>query len=258
MGDALDCTTVAVWPAIVSVPVRAPELLVATANVTVPLPVPLAPPVMTIHVALLDADHAQPAVVVTLTEPTPPDRSIRCDEGAMEYEHESAGAAWFTVKVCPATVSVPVRALPVLAATLNPTEPPPLPLAPEVIESHEALLLAVHAHPAVVVTATLPLDALSETFWLVGEMEYEHEAGGAAWFTVKACPAIESVPLRALPVLAATLKPTEPLPLPLAPEVIVSHDALLLAFHAHPAVVVTATLPLDALSGTFWLVGAIE
>jgi len=85
--------------------------------------------------------------------------------------HESAGADWFTVNVCPATVSVPLRALPVLAATLNPTEPFPVPLAPEVIASHEALLLAVHAQPLVVVTPTLPLDALSETFWLGGEIE---------------------------------------------------------------------------------------
>ena len=85
-----------------------------------------------------------------------------------------------------------------------------------------------------------------------------HESAGADWFTVNVCPATVSVPLRALPVLAATLKPTEPLPEPLVPEVIVSHDALLLAVHAHPLVVVTATLPFDAVSGTFWLVGAIE
>ena len=89
-------------------------------------------------------------------------------------------------------------------------------------------------------------------------MEYVHDGAGAAWFTVKVCPAIVSVPLRALPVLAATLKPTVPFPLPLVPEVIVSHDALLLAVHAHPLVVVTATLPLDAVSGAFWLVGAME
>jgi len=75
---------------------------------------------------------------------------------------------------------------------------------------------------------------------------------------VKVCPATVSVPLRALPVLAAMLKPTDPFPVPLAPEVIVSHDALLLAVHAHPLVVVTATLPLDAVSGAFWLGGAIE
>jgi hypothetical protein len=68
---------------------------------------------------------------------------------------------------------------------------------------------------------------------------------------VNVCPATVSEPLRALPVLAATLKPVVPFPDPLLPEVIVSHDALLLAVHAHPLVVVTATLPFDAVSGTF-------
>jgi hypothetical protein len=75
------------------------------------------------------------------------------------------------VNVCPATVSVPLREPPVLAATLNPTEPFPEPLPPDVIESHDALLVAVHAHPLVVVTATLPLDAVAATFWLVGAIE---------------------------------------------------------------------------------------
>ena len=49
------------------------------------------------------------------------------------------------------------------------------------------------------------------------------------------------VPLRAPPVFAATVKPTEPLPVPLAPEVTVIHDALLAAVHAHSGTVATAT-----------------
>jgi hypothetical protein len=81
-------------------------------------------------------------------------------------------------------VSVPLRALPVLAATLNATEPLPVPLAPEVIVSQLALLDAVHAHPLVVVTATLPLDAVSGTFWLGGAIEYAHGAAPAACVTV--------------------------------------------------------------------------
>jgi hypothetical protein len=56
----------------------------------------------------------------------------------------------------------------------------------------------------------------------------------AAWFTVKDRPATAIVPLRAPPLLPATLKPAEPLPLPLAPDVTVIHDALLLADHWHP------------------------
>ena len=48
----------------------------------------------------------------------------------------------------------PARARPLLAATLNATEPFPLPLAPEEIEIHDALLWAVQLQPVGEVTAT--------------------------------------------------------------------------------------------------------
>ena len=48
-----------------------------------------------------------------------------------------------------------------------------------------------------------------------------------------------SVPLRADPGFAAAVKVTDPLPLPDAPLVMLSHDALLVAVHAHPAGAVT-------------------
>ena len=51
-----------------------------------------------------------------------------------------------------------------------------------------------------------------------------------------------SVPTRARPVFAAAFTVTVPLPLPLAPDVIVSHDALLVVVHAHPEAADTATL----------------
>jgi hypothetical protein len=48
------------------------------------------------------------------------------------------------VMVCPATVMVPFRALPVVfAATLKVTGPLPVPLLPDVIVIQEALLAAV-------------------------------------------------------------------------------------------------------------------
>jgi len=65
-------------------------------------------------------------------------------------------AACVTVKVWPAIVKVPLRAPAMLTATLNPTDPFPVPVAPDVIVNHVALLLAVHAHALVVVTATVP------------------------------------------------------------------------------------------------------
>jgi hypothetical protein len=62
------------------------------------------------------------------------------------------------VNVLPAIVSVPVRELVVVfAATVYPTFPEPVPLAPDVIEIQSALLAALHAHPDGIVTATVPL-----------------------------------------------------------------------------------------------------
>ena len=77
-----------------------------------------------------------------------------------------------TVNVWPAIVTEPDRAAPVFAATLNPTEPFPLPEAPDVTVSHVgAVLTAVHEHPEPAVTATVPVLAVAATFWLVGLIE---------------------------------------------------------------------------------------
>ncbi len=70
--------------------------------------------------------------------------------------HETTAAACVTVNVWPATVMVPVRAPPVFAATVNATDPFPLPLAPDVTVIHASLRLAVQAQPVPVVTVTLP------------------------------------------------------------------------------------------------------
>ena len=66
-----------------------------------------------------------------------------------------AGAACVTVNARLAIVTVPVRAAPVLAAIVIATEPLPLPLVPDVMVIHEALLTAaVQLQPAGAVTAT--------------------------------------------------------------------------------------------------------
>src|SRR4029453_2150090 len=78
---------------------------------------------------------------------------------------------WFTVKVMPATVSVPVLGEPVLlVATLYETVPLPIPPDPEVIVSHESLLIACHPQPAGVVTLMVPFPPLAEKDALVGEI----------------------------------------------------------------------------------------
>jgi hypothetical protein len=69
--------------------------------------------------------------------------------------------------------------------------------------------------------------------------------------TVNGWPATVSEPLRAaVPVFAAALKEIEPLPLPLAPDVTVSHDELLDADHAQPVPTVTVTVPLPPPTAT--------
>ena len=74
-----------------------------------------------------------------------------------------------TVNVRPATVIVPVRAAdPVLAATVKCSAPLPVPDPSLAIVIHAALLAAVHAQPAVVVTFTVPPPPLEVKDWLVG------------------------------------------------------------------------------------------
>src|SRR5262245_13668262 len=53
-------------------PVRGLPLFVCTIKLTVPAPVPVAPPVMVIQPLVFEASQLQPAPVVTLNEPGPP------------------------------------------------------------------------------------------------------------------------------------------------------------------------------------------
>jgi len=88
-ADAVNvCVIVTNWPATVSVPTRvAPVELAATENVTVPLPLPLAPPVTVMNASLLTALHWQPAAPDTATVPGPPALPIDCDVGVMVGGH---------------------------------------------------------------------------------------------------------------------------------------------------------------------------
>ena len=159
-----------------------------------------------------------------------------------------------TVKVWPATVNVPVRAGPVLAATVKPALPLPEPLAPLVTVIQLALLVAVQAQPAPLVTFTVPVPPAATKSCELGAIL---KVQPFAWLTVKICPAMLSVPVRAGPVLAAAVKATAPLPLPLAPEVIVSQFALLVAVQRQPPGEVTVTVPVPPAAATFCDVGAM-
>ena len=60
--------------------------------------------------------------------------------------------------VCPATVTLAVRDdVEVLAVKLRPTDPDPVPLAPDVTVIQDALSDAVQAHAELVVTERLPV-----------------------------------------------------------------------------------------------------
>jgi hypothetical protein len=67
------CSTAKVWPATEISPLRAEvPACAATVKVTVPLDVPVSPPVIVIHGSSVKALHPQPLSVVTVKEPRPP------------------------------------------------------------------------------------------------------------------------------------------------------------------------------------------
>ena len=79
-----------------------------------------------------------------------------------------------------------------------------------------------------------------------------------ACVTVKVCPASVKVAVRMDDVVfAAALNATGPAPLPLAPDVTVSHAALLVAVQAHPVGAVTVTEPEPPAADNAWLVAEI-
>jgi hypothetical protein len=137
-----------------------------------------------------------------------------------------------------------------LRSALNVTAPLPVPDDPAVTVNQSAFELAVQLHPApVAVTVTVPLPPRSPTFWLVGAMVKEHGASPSC-VTVNVCPATLTVPLRPVPRFGSTTNPTDPLPVPDAPEVTMIHKALEAAVHEHVPPVVTVTDPMPPATAT--------
>jgi len=200
---------------------------------TLPLPTPLAPLAIVSHEAFDVAVHEQFAVtlmdVVVASGPT------LADVGAIEKLQVGA-AAWFTVKVCPAIVTVPLRgAGSGLAAAATVTAPLPVPLDPLAIVSHGALLAAIQLHEAAeAVTVIVVLPASAPRLAFDGAIVKVHGGGGVAdCVIVNVRPATVSVPERSPPLFAATVNVTVASPLPL--EVLsVIHGTLLDAVHAQP------------------------
>jgi hypothetical protein len=110
--------TVTVWPAIVNVPVRGVlALLAAIDSDTVPVPLPVDPPVIVIQGSALVAVHEQPPTEVTVM--VPGEAPAATERLVDESVNVHAGAAWVTPKLRPPTVIAAERANVVaLAATL--------------------------------------------------------------------------------------------------------------------------------------------
>lgn len=141
----------------------------------------------------------------------------------------------------PAIVTLPLRVeAEVFSATESVTVPGPVPLDPPDTAIHESDEDAVQLHSAPDVTPTLMSSA-------AGPMDTELPESvevqlTPACETVKVRPPIVMVPERLVGlVFGATEYWTVPFPSPDAPDVTVSHAALLEALHEQPAVVDTAT-----------------
>ena len=228
---------------------RADEVIfAATVKSALPDPEPLLL-VATTQAAVLEDVQEQPAPAVTVIARLPPATDM--DGAVGETVKEHGAPSWLTVSVSPPIVSDPARPWPeVLAAALNETVPLPVPLASPVTVNQPVLLVAVHAHPVVALTEVDDAPPVAATVRLVGDSVTSHAE--PACVIVKGCPATSSVPVLASAVVfAAAVNVTEPLPVPLAPPVTVSHDVLLLTpVHAHPAGDVTPVEPVPPPAGT--------
>jgi len=160
-----------------------------------------------------------------------------------------------TVTVWPATVNVPVRAVPVvLAAMLNVTEPMPDPLAPAVTVIHDVVVVAVHEQDVPAVTLSVRLVAVASTVKLTGVTVPVQPT--IPRLTVTVWPPTVNVPVRELPVVFCAMENvTEPMPEPVAPLVIVIQPVVVVALHEHDVPVMTLSVWVDAVAPTVKLVG---
>ena len=154
-------------------------MLAVALKVTVPLPLPAAPPLTVSQAALLVAVHVHPVAAVTAVVDEPAAEVSVAEVG--ETPNAQVMPLWVTVTAWPATVTVPTRcAVAVFAVALKVTVPLPLPLAPPLIVSHAALLVAVHAQPAAAVTAVVDDPAAAVSVRDVGDT-LNVQAGGENW-----------------------------------------------------------------------------
>jgi hypothetical protein len=135
-----------------------------TRRLTVPLPVPDAPDMTTIHETGLVAVQPHPLPPVTVTLVVSPAAATLLLTGLMMNVHGAVAPLWLTVNVCPAIVNVPLRPVELaLAESEKLTVPGPVTEAGDVSVIHVSFARAVHAQVAPALTATERDAAAAET-----------------------------------------------------------------------------------------------
>ena len=209
-------------------PDRAGPAFAATLYCTVPLLVPLLPPVIVSHDALLPVVHEHPAPAVTVTLPVElPDGAVAL-RGAMENVQP---LPWLTAIVWPPMTTLPVLLPAELAATVRVTVPSPEPLAPEAMVIQGTPLKVVQAHPAPAVTVIVMLPPDAPTCGDCGDTPTEQPPDCVIPIWV---PARLMFPVRVGPEVGATMKPTEAPPLPDVAPLNVIHGTSADAVQSHP------------------------
>lgn len=163
--------------------------------------------------------------------------------------------AWLTETACPATLSEPVRAVPVVfAVNEKVTEPMPDPVAPAVTVIHGVVVVAVHGQDVPEMTLSVRLLAVASTEKLTGVTVDAQPV--AACVTVTVWPAAVNVPVRGLPVAFCAMENvTEPIPEPAAPLVMVIQLVAVVAVHGQDVPETTLSVRLLAIASTAKLTG---
>jgi hypothetical protein len=108
----------------------------------------------------------------------------------------------------------------------------------------------LHPAPTKLVEELVCTAVVSTANWMFGHrpdnalMTPDIDRTAASWVIVKVFAAMVRVVERAGPVLASTTNSTVPLPVPVVPDVMVTHDAPLADVQLQALVVVTVTDPL--------------
>ncbi len=136
--------------------VRAAPVFAAIETVTFAVPVPLAGLTAAQDERLLAVQPQVARLEFTVTVAVEATGSAAMELVASVYVQ--AAAAWVTVRIWPATVSVAVRAAPVFAATVIVTVPEPVPLIGLTV-AQAASLDAVHPHVERFAVTVAPLVA---------------------------------------------------------------------------------------------------